>query len=285
MVDASGQIVSQSRYLPFGEVLWEDGASPTDYTYTGQRSLSDIGLMDYNARFYDPMLGRFTSPDSIIPDPGSVVGYNRFAYVNNNPVRYSDPSGFCIAEDGSINSDYPPGSSGLCYEPDPNKSPVIMLMNEGWLPSSDAFQDNNLGTEIFDVYFTLVSIVRRLGYVPNTTDILRMTAGTEYFGNISFSSRLRSLGQEGIARNYYEACGTDGCQGDEIYHFMCGFQPWWGSPYVVGNGSSIRDNTTPESRASHLITNGLLNNFAGTGKYLGEDVRNIVNYSYAEREG
>jgi RHS repeat-associated protein len=95
VVDASGEIVSQSRYLPFGELLWEDGTSPTDYTYTGQRSLSEIGLMDYNARFNDPMLGRFTSPDSIVPEPGSVIGYNRYAYVNNNPVIYNDPSGHC----------------------------------------------------------------------------------------------------------------------------------------------------------------------------------------------
>ena len=43
---------------------------------------------------YDPMLGRFTSPDSIIPEPGSVIGYNRFAYVNNNPMIYTDPSGY-----------------------------------------------------------------------------------------------------------------------------------------------------------------------------------------------
>ena len=99
VVNASGEIISQSRYLPFGELLWEDGTSPTDYTYTGQRSLSDIGLMDYNARFYDPMLGRFTSPDSIVPDPGSVIGYNRFAYVNNNPMIYTDPSGHRIADD------------------------------------------------------------------------------------------------------------------------------------------------------------------------------------------
>jgi RHS repeat-associated protein len=99
VVNASGQIVSQSRYLPFGELLWEDGTSPTDYTYTGQRSLSDIGLMDYNARFYDPLLGRFTSPDSVIPDPGSVIGYNRFAYVNNNPMVYTDPSGHYIPDD------------------------------------------------------------------------------------------------------------------------------------------------------------------------------------------
>jgi hypothetical protein len=42
---------------------------------------------------YDPLLGRFTSPDSIIPDPGSVIGYIRFAYVNNDLVMYSDPAG------------------------------------------------------------------------------------------------------------------------------------------------------------------------------------------------
>jgi RHS repeat-associated protein len=93
VVDASGQIVSQSRYLPFGELLWEDGASPTDYTYTGQRSLSDIGLMDYNARFYDPMLGRFSSPDSTIPDLTNRFDFNRYTYVRNNPTYYVDPNG------------------------------------------------------------------------------------------------------------------------------------------------------------------------------------------------
>ena len=96
LVNANGEIISQSRYLPFGEVLWSDGASPTDYSYTGQRTLSDIGLMDYNARFYDPMLGRFTSPDSIVPDVEQVISYDRFAYVHNNPIRYSDPTGHCI---------------------------------------------------------------------------------------------------------------------------------------------------------------------------------------------
>ena len=66
---------------------------------------------------YDPMLSRFTSPDSIIPEPGSVIGYNRYAYVNNNPIRYTDPSGYCISEDGSILAEYPFGSSGLCNGP------------------------------------------------------------------------------------------------------------------------------------------------------------------------
>jgi RHS repeat-associated protein len=92
-------MLSQQRYLPFGELLWSKGESPTDYSYTGQRSLSDLGLMDYNARFYDPMLGRFIQPDTIVPDAGSTVGYNRYAYVNNNPIKYTDPSGHAVCMD------------------------------------------------------------------------------------------------------------------------------------------------------------------------------------------
>ena len=45
---------------------------------------------------YDPALGRFIQPDSIIPDPGSAKGCDRYSYVNNNPINYNDPSGHCI---------------------------------------------------------------------------------------------------------------------------------------------------------------------------------------------
>jgi hypothetical protein len=47
--------------------------------------------MFYNARWYDPALGRFAQADSIVP--GGVQGLDRYAYVNNDPVRYTDPSG------------------------------------------------------------------------------------------------------------------------------------------------------------------------------------------------
>ncbi len=56
-----------------------------------------FGLMFYNARMYDPALGRFTSADTIIP--GGVQGYDRYAYVNNSPVNFTDPSGHkCVSE-------------------------------------------------------------------------------------------------------------------------------------------------------------------------------------------
>ena len=50
-----------------------------------------------NSRWYDPALGRFTQPDTIVPvGVQGTQAYDRFAYVNNNPVRYNDPSGHCI---------------------------------------------------------------------------------------------------------------------------------------------------------------------------------------------
>ncbi len=90
----------RQRYLPFGPVRGAAGL-PTEYGFTGQR-LDPSGLMDYNARQYDPVLGRFTSPDTIIPDSGDPQSFNRYSYVNNNPVNFTDPSGHepCIAGGG-----------------------------------------------------------------------------------------------------------------------------------------------------------------------------------------
>jgi RHS repeat-associated protein len=82
------------RYTAWGEVRYNSGVTPTDYTYTGQYSYAeDFGLMFYNARWYDPALGRFAQADSIVP-PG-VQGLDRYAYVENNPIKYTDPSGHC----------------------------------------------------------------------------------------------------------------------------------------------------------------------------------------------
>jgi len=93
-------VVSELRYKAWGEVRYESGTTPTKYTYTGQYSYTaDFGLMFYNARWVDVSLGRFAQADSIVP--GGVQGYDRYAYVNNSPVMFADPSGHCIVEDDS----------------------------------------------------------------------------------------------------------------------------------------------------------------------------------------
>jgi len=73
---------------------------PTDRQYTGQRWGDALGLYDYRARYYDPALGRFIQPDTIVPEPGDPQALNRYAYVLNNPLRYNDPSGHAFSECG-----------------------------------------------------------------------------------------------------------------------------------------------------------------------------------------
>jgi len=60
---------------------------------TGQRPEAEIGLYFYNARFYDAKLGRFAQADTIVPGAGNVLALDRYAYVKNNSLRYTDPSG------------------------------------------------------------------------------------------------------------------------------------------------------------------------------------------------
>jgi RHS repeat-associated protein len=72
------------------------GTLLTDRTFTGQkqdRVPSGRGLMYYNARYYDPALGLFLSPDTIVPDAGQIIDYHRYGYVRNSPLRYTDPTG------------------------------------------------------------------------------------------------------------------------------------------------------------------------------------------------
>jgi len=101
VTDANGTKVSEIRYRAaslwdkaWGEVRYESGASPTEYTYTGQYSYTaDFGLMFYNARWYDPGISHFTQPDTIVPDSYNPLDWNRYSYVRYNPLKYTDPSG------------------------------------------------------------------------------------------------------------------------------------------------------------------------------------------------
>ena len=68
---------------------------PTDHRFTGQ--ISDAsGLIFMNARYYDPVLGSFLSPDTLVPEPGQPEGYNRYAYANRNSVLFCELSGHIV---------------------------------------------------------------------------------------------------------------------------------------------------------------------------------------------
>ena len=95
---------TELRYTAWGTTRYEYGSTPTDRRYTGQREEASLGLYFYNARWYDPALGRFIQADTIVPGAGNPQAWDRYAYVSNNPVKYSDPSGKieCDSEDNTF---------------------------------------------------------------------------------------------------------------------------------------------------------------------------------------
>jgi len=90
-----GDLASTIKYFPWGDCRNSTGTIPTDRKFTGQR-LDTTGLYYYNARYYDPEIGRFISPDTIIPDPANPQSFNRYSYCLNNPLKYVDPSGHVV---------------------------------------------------------------------------------------------------------------------------------------------------------------------------------------------
>ena len=108
MTNATGGEAARQRYFPYGQGRPGDTPLPTDYRFTGQRNEGTIGLYDYGARFYDPLLGRFVSADTVVPEPGNPQALNRFSYVLNNPLRYIDPSGHQGKEPDDESTDPPP---------------------------------------------------------------------------------------------------------------------------------------------------------------------------------
>lgn len=61
--------------------------------YCGHEMLNDYQIINMNGRLYDPVLGRFLSPDNYVQTPDFSQNYNRYSYCLNNPLKYTDPSG------------------------------------------------------------------------------------------------------------------------------------------------------------------------------------------------
>lgn len=89
--NSAGTSTAIHSYGPFGEPNVTTGVR---FRYTGQQYLGGLNLYYYKARFYSPALGRFLQTDPI----GTADDLNLYAYVGNNPVNFSDPTGLIKAE-------------------------------------------------------------------------------------------------------------------------------------------------------------------------------------------
>lgn len=98
-----GTLVAEYSYDPWGRLrnpetleIYASGSEPELFLgrgFTGHEHLTWFGLVNMNARLYDPLLGRFLSPDPYVQAPDFTQNFNRYSYALNNPLRYTDESG------------------------------------------------------------------------------------------------------------------------------------------------------------------------------------------------
>ena len=108
-------VVKQDYYYPYGGNRGTPYSEVTTRRFTGQHHEAGLpggeGLSFYNARWYDPQLGRFISADTIVPYPRNPQNLNAYAYVLNNPLRYVDPSGH-VCHDPGMDAAFPGNCDG-----------------------------------------------------------------------------------------------------------------------------------------------------------------------------
>jgi RHS repeat-associated protein len=128
-----GNDVGQFLYSPFGE-MWVEEASTVDIShitrfFTNQQYDKESGLYYYNARFYDPHLGSFLTPDPKMDQ------LNHYAYCAGNPIKYTDPTGLSLdySNAGSAPVDYDNSGDYAASYPDysnPSSAPTYSPLND-----------------------------------------------------------------------------------------------------------------------------------------------------------
>ncbi len=102
LIDTNDNLVEEYSYDAWGRrrnsIDWTYDSVPAPHHihrgYTMHEMLDEFGLINMNGRCYDPVVGRFLSPDIIVQNPNNTQCYNRYSYCINNPLKYSDPSGW-----------------------------------------------------------------------------------------------------------------------------------------------------------------------------------------------
>ena len=131
ITDETGAVVERLSYDAFGKRrtatgtdAWTDSViaitpGNTPRGFTDHEHLDDFELVHMNGRVYDPVLGRFLSPDPFVQYPESTQGFNRYTYTSNNPLSFTDPSGYFLSEpdwdaDYEVDDDEENGGSYGC---------------------------------------------------------------------------------------------------------------------------------------------------------------------------
>ena len=148
-----GNTVERLSYDPWGRQrnTTDFGYDNVNYTfdrgYTLHEHYDDFDLINMNGRLYDPILGRMLSPDVVIQDEQNSQAYNRYSYCFNNPLRFTDPSGYVVRGSSSLFN----GFTLFLYESPHNKG-VLFNTDEALgqhLPKIEPFGEEEKKAYLF----------------------------------------------------------------------------------------------------------------------------------------
>ncbi|NOU47241.1 MAG: hypothetical protein HOO86_09285 [Bacteroidales bacterium] len=102
ITDSKGNVIEELSFDPWGRrrnaTDWSFTNMPTSFLfdrgYTGHEHLDEFKLINMNGRVYDPFIARFLSPDPFVQNPSYSQSFNRYSYCVNNPLKFTDPSGY-----------------------------------------------------------------------------------------------------------------------------------------------------------------------------------------------
>ena len=96
VADKDGNRVFEASYDAWGRQTVSTNTIGFTRGYTGHEMLAELGIINMGGRLYDPVLGRFFSPDNYVQAPTDSQNFNRYSYCLNNPLKYTDPTGQLI---------------------------------------------------------------------------------------------------------------------------------------------------------------------------------------------
>jgi hypothetical protein len=178
--------------------------------------------MDYNARYYDPWLGRFISADTLVPQAGNPQALNRYAYVMNNSILYVDPTGYFLQcnSDGVCSDDgYSISNpSFTSYDADERRNELLRYNNQlyGWAQNGWTTDLTAFG-ELCDYAASMIPTDMQGDlaetFVNDLASVLTELLGDTYY------SRADPLGQTGFDWVFQDP-GTGGVQPHHFWAYV-----------------------------------------------------------------
>jgi RHS repeat-associated protein len=255
VTDSSGTLLEARSYKAFGETASQSGAVTTDVGYTGQRQEPELGLYFYNARWYDPVLGRFAQADTIVPNPTDAKAFDRYAYVNNNPVRYNDPSGhMCSDPDAPTMNCENNSSSGYgnnplnWWEATVSLENIEQIAGQLGIEFSGDWTDTDKQVILHDVLLLAARLREAAGYnAMSLPDVFKIAHGEKYKISLTAMDGYCAAGTGSFSCNSGNLRGRMGQHNKqgltihEMGHSFDHYVTWGGGRSSLAN-AEIRDN-------------------------------------------